>query len=112
MRNQGALRRRPMSMVRPLRALVLLGAFLAGSTMGAASAHDHKPPRLILTSGATEQRGQLGPHCGTSAGEDPAPYQALCADYLWSFPKAKGGKAGREATITTRKSTPADELDI
>jgi hypothetical protein len=95
--------------------LCVLGAVTALVAMQAISpalAHDHKPPRVVLTSGAAEQPGQLGTHCWTSAGEEPGYYETYCADYIWSFPSPERARARRSATITIHKTTAPDQLDL
>ena len=99
-------------MIGRIRALALATGFIVAAMPGTASAHDHKPPRTVLTAGRAEQRGQLGTHCWTSAGEEPGEYQTICADYMWTFPDAVRAPAGGEATITIYKTTAAEELDI
>ncbi|HET7481389.1 MAG TPA: hypothetical protein VFK89_00875 [Actinomycetota bacterium] len=99
----------------PLRRIVLgtvgilvLLALIAES----ASAHDHKPPRVVLRSGHAEQRARLGTYCWTSAADEPGFFSTICADAVWSFPRAERAKAGKTATITIYKTTAADKLHL
>jgi hypothetical protein len=75
-------------------------------------AHDHRPPKVVLTSGGTTQRGELGTFCwwriDTSSGES----RLHCVDALYGWPKARTVRSGARARIHIAKAQAPKQLRL
>jgi hypothetical protein len=75
-------------------------------------AHDHRPPRTLLTTGNTEQRGRQGSYCWVAAGPEPDTWEEACIDMIPGWPEAKRARAGRAATIRIFKRAAPRNVSV
>ncbi len=81
-------------------------------TIGAATADDHRPPRVVLhVADDPLQQGQLGASCWTRRG-DVGEVITECNGAVWDFPEAVRANAGERARIRIKKTQPPQYLEI